>query len=301
MASRPSTKKGFKSTRVPSRHRSTSSMQKELATLRINQTDDSKSLAVIHSVPNELKFHDDCKTILDMMIVQEYKAVKSKPRKDNSEEPDIILEPNPCPPLSCFVHSKNSQLAVQVMRGFFTDKHYRIRISTALDMSSGGTGLINSTISNSVLTSNTQFVALSQVFNEFFVEKFLVSWQPVSRYNYPLTGVTATSVSSAPLGKASLQHGQTAYTSLGGMASNYVFKYHNTGDPFRAEWVNVEKSSSPTVVTTTGVTQAWTSVGNVANYQGSLQFRTQIPPPLPATQVIGTFATHFFVLFRVKI
>ena len=202
-----------------------------------------------------------------------------------------------------FVDTKESQLMVDTMRTFFTDKHYRFRISTALNMSSSGAGAVNSTISCSTLTSNTIFVALSSVFNECFVERFDVHWEPVSEYNFPLTGLPdGKTVSSLAIGVASLQHGQTAYTSLSTLTNNFAFRYHNTGRSFSNSWINVEDSSIPTVATTSAATQAWTAVGNIANYLGSLQFMSQAAPPgLPVSSVLGTFAVHWSVLFRVKV
>jgi len=200
------------------------------------------------------------------------------------------------------LHTKETELMMDVMRSLFRDKHYEFRLSTALNMSSSAGGIINSTISNSVLTSQVDFVALSTVFNEFFIRKFVVKWEPNSMYNYPLTGVAATSVSSLPIGKADLQHGQAAYTSLSLMSDNFRFGYHNTGRPFTDEWVNTEKISTETVVTTlTAPTQSWCTVNNVANYQGTLQFLSQAAPPgLAASQVIGTFIVHWDCVFRVR-
>ena len=99
-----------------------------------------------------------------------------------------------------------------------------------------------------------------------------------------------------------LQHGQTAYSSASTAADNFRFTFHNTGDPFKYSWKNTESPDDKVVVTTTAATQAWTSVGNVANYLGSLQFISQAAPPgLPVSQVAGTFAVRWDILMRVRI
>ena len=244
------------------------------------------------------KILDQCLCVISSMTKVESK--EPVPRFRGSDAPTALSEVYQG---YVNVHTKESQLLVDTMRSMFGyDRHYRFDISTALNMSSSGTGAVNSTISCSTLTSNPIFVALAVVFNECFVERFDLHWEPVSEYNYPLTGVTATSVASLPIGKASLQHGQTAYSSLSTMTNNYAFKFHNTGRPFKDAWVNVEDSRIPALATTTGTTQQWTSVGNIANYLGSLQFMSQAAPPaLPISQVLGTFQTTWSVLFRVRV
>ena len=169
-------------------------------------------------------------------------------------------------------------------------------------MSSSGAGIANSTISNSVLTSQADFVSLSAVFNEFFVKGFSVHWMPASRYQYPLSGSSTLSVANLPLASADLQHGQSAYSSMSAMADNFRLGYHSTGDPFSRTWINTEDESKESTVTSlTAPTQSWCTVNNVANYQGTLQFLTQsAPPALPFSQVLGTFMCHWHVIFRCR-
>jgi len=200
-----------------------------------------------------------------------------------------------------FTDTKESLVLRNTLRGLFGDKHYHFRISTALNMSSSGAGIVNSTISNTAITSNADFVALSGVFNEFFIRGFYVHWMPVSRYQYPLGGTSTLSVANLPIGKADLQHAQAAYSSLSALSENFAVGYHSTGDPFSDKWINTEKSTIPSVVAYASATQSWSTVGNVSNYQGSLQFLSQSSPPaLPFSQVLGTFMVHWDVIFRVR-
>jgi len=198
-------------------------------------------------------------------------------------------------------HSKDSLVLQNTLRGLFGDKVYAFRISTALNMSSSGAGIVNSTISNSVLVSNADFVSLTAVFNEFFVTKFIVKWRPVSRYQYPLGGTSTLSVANLPMGKADLQHGAAAYTNLSDMSQNFRFGYYSTGDPFSSKWVNTQKPTDEIVASLTAPTQSWCTVNNASNYQGTLQFLTQSSPPaLPFSQVLGTFIASFDILFRIR-
>jgi hypothetical protein len=122
----------------------------------------------------------------------------------------------------------------------------------------------------------------------------------VSRYNYPLTGVTATSVSSLPVGTASLFHQQASYSSLAQMSNAVTFGYHNTADPFVHTWNNNERPMSGVVVAyAASQTQGWALSTGPAVYQGNIQILTQsAPPALPVSQVIGVFKVMYHVLFR---
>lgn len=284
-------------------HRTTSSMKKELTALRELRLYDKEHVPsapklkmnknYLHTPENCLKF---CSSVAKSMVQVEYKLpiqpFKGSAAPVSLSPPDIGYQ---------YAETKESIIMRDSFRSLFGDRHYRFRISTALNMSSSGAGAVNSTISNSVLVSNPDFVSLATVFNEYFVCSFHLKWMPVSRYQYPLTGVTATSVANLPLGKADLQHGQAAYSSLSTMTENFAFGYHSTGDPFSDNWINTEKSTEQVVASLTAPTQSWCNVNNASNYQGTLQFLSQsAPPALPISQVLGTFAVHWDIIFRVR-
>ena len=187
-----------------------------------------------------------------------------------------------------------------VIRSMFRDRIYNFRLSTALNMSSSGTGIVNSTISMDVVRSSTDFSAISAIFQEFFVTRADAHWYPDSRYQYPTTGTSTLSIANRPIGCAQLQHFAAAYSSLSALSNNYDAKFHSTGDPFVYSWVNVEKSSQGQLPVTS-VTQAWCDTVGSQTYGGSLQFLSQAAPPaLPISQVLGTFMVHFDLLFRVR-
>jgi len=202
-----------------------------------------------------------------------------------------------------YLASPQSSLYKTVLTRMFGDRIYSFRLATSLNVSASGAGIINAVIQNSSLASNADFTSLGGVFDEFFIVQHQVQYQPVSRYQYPLTGTSALSVSSLPLGCAQLQHGVSAYTSQATMTENYDYAFHSTGDPFSYRWINRESSSSTVLpeITASVPTQSWCLVGGVANYTGSTQYLTQsAPPALPASQVIGTFLVEWEVLFRVR-
>jgi len=237
-----------------------------------------------------------CKQLVSCMALAEHK--ETVPTFRGTDAPYQLTPP----PLGYrYTETKESAVLLANMRSLFGDKHYRFRLSTVLNMSSSGAGIVNSTISNGVLTSQADFVSLSTVFSEYFVVKFEVKWQPVSRYNYPLGGTSTLSISSLPIGTADLQHDQPVYSSLAAMSDNFRIGYHNTGDPFAYSWINTESPTESVLTTTTGKTQSWNLCSNSANYLGAIQVTSQSSPPaLPFSQVLGTFMVHFDVIMRVR-
>ncbi len=283
------------------RHRTPGSHSKELQTLRANKDHDELKASrgrTIVLFPNSAAMLASCRSVASIMnLVESKREPPSKkellPHTLRPRDHDLSYE---------LSETKESVVLRDTFRNIFGDKHYNFRISTALNMSSSGAGIVNSTISNSVLVSNPDFISLSAVFNEFFVVKFQVHWVPVSRYQYPLGGTSTISVANLPIGKADLQHGQAAYSSLSTMADNFAVRFHSTGDPFTDEWVNTEKNTEQVVASLTAPTQSWCTVNNASNYQGTLQYLSQsAPPALPFSQVLGTFMAHWHIQFRVRL
>jgi len=199
------------------------------------------------------------------------------------------------------IETSESKLLRSSLLSMLGNREYRFRLSTAVNMSSSAAGAINSVITVNQLQFVADFISLSAVFQEFFVTSMSVHWQPVSLYNYPLSGAIGTNVSSLPFGCASLQHNQSTYSSLSGMADNYRLAFVNSGKEFQYSWVNDELSKSTVVAASTGVVQSWCESSNVANYQGQMQFISQSAPPgLPTSQVLGAFLVEFDVLMRVR-
>jgi len=203
--------------------------------------------------------------------------------------------------------SKSTSLLKESFKMMLGESPYRITLGTALDMSSNGIGIVNSAIFVSGLASVPEFTSLSAIFDQFFVHGLRVEWRPVARYQGPVswTPSPTVAINNRPIGVASLQHSQAAYTSLTNMTNNFKFEYHSTGDPFTYTWMNIEDASQRTVVSVTGQTlpfQSWGPTANVANVTGGIQFLSQsAPPALPTSQVLGTFAVHYDISFRVRL
>jgi hypothetical protein len=224
--------------------------------------------------------------------------VKSASRKLTGDGPTELMDNGPD---FAFVPTKDSKLALTMMHDVFGDRHFRLPITAVVTMSSSGAGLVNSVLSNSSLGSNATFLSLATIFNEFFVHGFTVLWQPVSLNNYPLTGVTATSVSSLPLGVAVLQNAVAGYTNIGFASGNYQYAHQNTGKSFTAHWTNIESPNS-TVLTSvaSGPLQTWALIADVSSYSGQLQFISGTAPPLAVSQILGSFSVVWDVSFRAK-
>lgn len=298
MASKPL---NLKSKNAPRRHRTPKSLSKEAATLRsVQKLDEHKTRPDsrrrelwLASIPLIVA----CRKVAAVMPQVEHKEVVPTYR-GTSAPADMV------PPQLGYRYqdTKESLILRDSFRALFGDKHYRFRIGTVLNMSSNGANAVNSTLSVSALQFTADFVSLSTVFNEFFVVAMDAIWQPVSRYQSPGGPQAATFDTNIPLGTAELQHGATAYSSLSLMADNYNVTFQNTGTPFNCMWTNVEKVSETVVAEQSSNTQSWCTTGNVANYQGQLQFISQAAPPkLPVSTVLGTFMTHWDVVFRVRI
>jgi len=269
-----------------------------------------KRKSVFHSMMvkgSSLRDLSPVKLSVDSILLEQCKLVSNLRNMVEFKEPIPSFKGRDAPNSLTIPHSgyqytdtKESLILTNVMRGLFRDKIYGFRLSTALNMSSSSSGIVNSVINVDVVRSSPDFSAISSIFQEFFVKKVEAKWIPNSRYQYPLSGTSTLSIANLPIGCAQLQHYAAAYTSLGALANNYDAKYHSTGDPFTYSWVNVEKSSEGTLPVTS-VTQSWCDTGGSQTYGGSVQFLSQsAPPALPFSQVLGTFMVHWDLLFRVR-
>lgn len=276
----------------PKPHRTPTSRVKEHRTLRSVQSFDANK----KSMSSNAIALATCKSLIALMPQVEHKW--PVPSYRGSGAPVSLFN---TPPEYKTEETKESKAMKFTLRGLFGTRHYRFRISTALNMSSSGAGAVNSTIAVSAIQFTSDFIALTSVFDEFFVVGMRNTWVPVSRYQYPLGGTSILSVANLPIGLADLQHNATAYTSLATMTENHRFSPHSTGDPFTYDWINTEKQNETVLATTSGATQSWCTVGNAANYAGMVQAISQsTPPALPFSQVLGTFLTYWEVIFRIR-
>jgi len=191
------------------------------------------------------------------------------------------------------------------MRSMLGTKVYTFDLSTILSVSTSGAGILNSISNNFTLAANTDLISLAGVFQECFVVSQRCHWMPVSRYQYPLTGVTATSVANLPIGVASLQHAALAYTTISQSSENYAFALHSTGDPFVYTWHNSENPNSGVAVDagsgSTVPCQGWSNSSLMSNYTGFVQFISgTAPPALPFSQQVAQLHVKWHCLFRCR-
>jgi len=241
-----------------------------------------------------------CDGVLKCSHLVEKKVDGKKVEKDSPTQ----LMPGP---LRAIIKTEESMLLTQTFGHLMGEnKEYSFRISTNLAMSSSGAGSVNSVITNVVLGAISQFSALSGVFSEYFIEGFHVRWEPVSMYGAPLGFLPATTLASVPLVCAALQHLEPPYSTPDAMLNHSSAQFHNTGRPFSFHWKNVEKSSTPTVYGTedgsSASYQGWQLTSLTNNYSGQCQFMAASSGiPLPASQVLGSFAIDYDVKFRIRI
>jgi hypothetical protein len=203
---------------------------------------------------------------------------------------------------SCeYLSTPRSMPLQSAIRSLFSNKVYPFRISTALNMSSSAGGIINSLIGTSVVQSAADYTSLSAIFEEFFITRIYVKWEPISQYQFPLTGLPdGKTVANVPVGCANLLNLAPAYTSMTNMSNNFKYQHSSSGTPFSYEWIN-DQSPNGGVLSTTATTQTWCSTTSGQTYTGAMQFISQSAPPgLPVSTVLGVFAVHFEVLMRTR-
>lgn len=182
-------------------------------------------------------------------------------------------------------------------------KIYRFNVGTVLTISTSAAGVVNSVINNSVLVSNPDFVALSSIFNEYFIYSMNAKFEPASRYQYiPATVSLPTTVyANQAVGLCSLYHGQSPYSSMALMASSGSFKYTSTAQPFQMHWMNNERYKDGVVATETAPTQSWNPVNNASQYQGTIQIISGSGENMAVSKEFGQFAVVWKILFRVRL
>jgi len=179
------------------------------------------------------------------------------------------------------------------------DRIFKMRLGSVVTISSSALGIVNSVLNVNAIASSADFSSFSTIFTEFFVVKMTAAFVPVSRYQYPLTGVAATSISNRLVGVVPLYHSASAYTSVSTMSNNSSFKHHSTADPFSFTWVNNEDWRAG--VTSSSTNQSWLPTASGGSYNGFIQFLSNAAPPaLPASEVLGDIVVSYDVLFRAR-
>jgi hypothetical protein len=206
--------------------------------------------------------------------------------------------------------SEETKVSLSLMRSLMggASKRWRFKLSTALTMSTNGSGLFNSTVSAATATTLAEFSPLSQLFNEFFIRDFELSWVPSGIYTGQIPSIApATTNLNLPIGIASYHHGATLPTSLAGLGNNPTLLYTSSGDTFKYTWRNVEDPDSETVVVSAELastpSQGWclTAASPSEAYTGQVLILSNSSPAAQASTVAGVFMFTANVLFRTRV
>jgi len=251
------------------------------------------------------------KTYSYVAIPKEVMAVfKSCPLAEYKSPPRLFRSGSPAD-LHCLdhleyqpTHNETSTAMRETVRSLFGQKVYGFRISGVFSMSASGGGIVNSVITAASLGGLADFGTLSTVFNEYFILKYVVSWQPNSWANGPVGFLPASTVSSLPIVVAQLQHNQSAFSTASQASNSPGSKISNTGIPFRHTWMNSEDPDRGimTEIQTSGApTQSWNQYSNSASYTGQLQFISATTPTLPVSAGLGQFKVDYYMLTRCRV
>jgi len=169
------------------------------------------------------------------------------------------------------------------------------------------TGVINQSVTVANVASLPEFADLAGLFDEFFVKRLKLSYQPVSRYAPQfISSATAVGPASVPLGLASLFHGAPAYATIAAQTENKTFEYAHSGDPWTYSWRNNEKSKSTVLVASSTSSalpsQGWclTSATPAALYTGFAQVLGAAATGFATATVVGVLVIEYDCLFRAR-
>jgi len=171
----------------------------------------------------------------------------------------------------------------------------------------GGTpSIVNAVITNQLLLTLGDFVAMNSVYEEFFVNSFHVDFEPVNRYSGILLGLTpGGSYVQQPLSVVTLHHDTPAYTSHSQSVNNMAFSSKNSADRWSYVWKNIEKKSSTvSLPPQTGeyFSQNWARNTAELNYTGAVQIISPSAFAIAAagTDLVGTTSVRWVVSFRAR-
>lgn len=185
-------------------------------------------------------------------------------------------------------------------------KNYAFILSQGLQLVASGTGFINSVVTCSSVSSSFDFSSFATIFDEFFITKMVVKYEPNNRYNWPVGVGPTTQTTSWPLMVVNLQHAMPGYSSFTSISNNATAKLLNTADPWHFTWHNVERFKDTTVVnpTTSGIAvQGWCQTSSTAAgaYTGSIQMLSPTTGTgMPGGSIVGQIIVQAHCLFRCR-
>jgi len=184
---------------------------------------------------------------------------------------------------------------------------YRTCLGTVVAFNTSSVGVLNSVISNSNIASLSEWSAFASLFDEFFVHRTWMRFEPRNRYQFPVTAGPSVSTCNCLLTVTPLFHGTSGYSSAGTAMNNRLTAVRSTADPFDFEWVNNERSSGGVVVSpTTSLplpTQSWclTTTAAAMLYTGQIQLLgATAVGPATGVVTVGDIAVLYDISFRVR-
>jgi len=202
-------------------------------------------------------------------------------------------------------------------RGLF----YRtiLNLGGAFDTGTAGSYYVNWNGTGAELLVNSvantgEWGSFNGVFQEFFVHKMTVHYEPSNQNLQGYVNGTSTNVQTMGVALSSVQHSQafpadtgTAYQTL--MNSSQC-KWTNTSRKWSFAWKNIEKFSKNGPVgdsTTSASSTSWMNMGNSAKYGGAIAaafaFATNATPSssaLPVSAKLGIYIVRYDVSFRYR-
>jgi len=185
-------------------------------------------------------------------------------------------------------------------------KPLRMVFGASYQLSSGAAGLPNALVSNDQCTALAEFVSMATIFDEFFIKKFVIMYQPGSRYSRPTTTAYPQPSRDYPLAVVSLQHASPVYATYTLACSNGELQVCNSADPFKFNWTNTEKWTDRTQTSSsTGSpipAQGWcsTDASSAALYTGSVQIIAPTALAGDMNILLGTTVVRWEVMFRMR-
>jgi hypothetical protein len=201
---------------------------------------------------------------------------------------------------------KDASQALISMR-FPSGKEMRMILGASYQVSSGSSGITNQTVNVNLVSVLSDFISMATLFNEFFVTKMEVTYEPQSRYSKQATVGGVRQVTDVPLVVATLQHAMPTYPDHSSACQNGDLKICNSADPWKVRWSNNEKKSStvaPVPESTTALalpTQSWCSTNSPSSqvYTGALQILSPTAIPNSLTNYLyGSVVVRWEVFFR---
>jgi hypothetical protein len=172
----------------------------------------------------------------------------------------------------------------------------------------------NQALPTTDVQNSGEWTSFNSVFEEFFIHKMTLQFQPSNQFLAGYVNVTSTNLQSSMMVLAAYQHNQTAPTD----ASSNFYQYLNssqsrvahTARPWKFVWKNIEKFTKDGTVgdgTTTTHTQAWLNIGSVARYGGAIYactpYATSAAPSAvlyPEAVELGFVTVTYDVSFRYR-